>query len=403
MKTVPDAHAGWGIPITRQKTEYEKTSYFKQDGYPAPRPWYPLPGNLSHEIVPTLRAGYVYDHLGALFIHRHSLVDSTPGGRRLADVLGDQDKINLLVSFDVEIGDTSRFADFVLPDKVYLERFSQESIYPNQQYQLIQLGQPAVRAFDGPRSVEDVYFDIMQRLGLPGVGEHAVPVGKDGDGGTAALSTEYDYWLKMAANIAYAGEKPVPDADDELALFERARKRALGEAFDLEAWKAAVTEEEWPKVVYVLNRGGRFASADPAKGDGYDGDLIKTKYAGLCAFYDPKTASLKDALTGENFDGLAHTAPIAFADGTPWPGGPIHLIASTGYCNFLICNGVVIGQRYWHEGMDPAIKGKDEAAQAVLEECFPDRTVVMVDSLALNMTGGGVHCWTKNVAASEPR
>ena len=81
----------------------------------------------------------------------------------------------------------------------------------------------------------------------------------------------------------------------------------------------------------------------------------------------------------------------------------IHLIASTGYCNFLICNGVVIGQRYWHEGMDPAIKGKDEAAQAVLEECFPDRTVVMVDSLALNMTGGGVHCWTKNVAASEPR
>ena len=132
LKTVPDAHAGWGIPITRQKTEYEKTSYFKQDGYPAPRPWYPLPGNLSHEIVPTLRAGYVYDHLGALFIHRHSLVDSTPGGRRLADVLGDQDKINLLVSFDVEIGDTSRFADFVLPDKVYLERFSQESIYPNQ-------------------------------------------------------------------------------------------------------------------------------------------------------------------------------------------------------------------------------------------------------------------------------
>ena len=52
---------GWGIPITRQKVEYEKTSYFKQDGYPAPRPWYPLPGNLSHEIVPALRAGYVYD------------------------------------------------------------------------------------------------------------------------------------------------------------------------------------------------------------------------------------------------------------------------------------------------------------------------------------------------------
>ena len=29
--------------------------------------------------------------------------------------------------------------------------------------------------------------------------------------------------------------------------------------------------------------------------------------------------------------------------------------------------------------------------------CFPDRKVVMIDSLALNLAGGGVHCWTKNV------
>ena len=126
LQTVPDAHAGWGIPITRQKTEYEKTSYFKQDGYPAPRPWYPLPGNLSHEIVPTLRAGYVYDHLGALFIHRHSLVDSTPGGQRLGDVLGDPAKINLLVSFDVEIGDTSRFADFVPVSYTHLDVYKRQ-------------------------------------------------------------------------------------------------------------------------------------------------------------------------------------------------------------------------------------------------------------------------------------
>ncbi|MFR1641121.1 MAG: molybdopterin dinucleotide-binding protein, partial [Eggerthellaceae bacterium] len=146
----------------------------------------------------------------------------------------------------------------MLPDRTYLERFSQEPIYPNQQYQLIQFGQPAVRAYEGPRSVEDVYLEIMERLGLPGVGEGAVPKGKKDSGQTASLSSEEDYWLKMAANIAYAGE-PVPDADaEELALFERVRARALGDAFDLDAWKAAVDEDEWPKVVYVLNRGGRF-------------------------------------------------------------------------------------------------------------------------------------------------
>ena len=62
-----------------------------------------------------------------------------------------------------------------------------------------------------------------------------------------------------------------------------------------------------------------------------------------------------------------------------------------------MCNGVVLGQRYWQEGMDEAIKEKDAQAEAALKACFPDRKVVMIDSLALNMAGGGVHCWTKNV------
>lgn len=88
----------------------------------------------------------------------------------------------------------------------------------------------------------------------------------------------------------------------------------------------------------------------------------------------------------------------AFMDGTPWPEGrDLHLFAATSYCNFLVCNGVVLGQRYWREGMDRAVKEKDEQAEAVLNRCFPDRKVVMINSLALNMAGGGVHCWTKNV------
>ena len=89
-----------------------------------------------------------------------------------------------------------------------------------------------------------------------------------------------------------------------------------------------------------------------------------------------------------------------FMDGTPWPEGPVHFYAAASYCNFLICNGVVLGQRYYHEGMSEVVKEKDEQAKAVLESCFPDRKVIMIDSLALNLSGGGVHCWTKDVAAS---
>lgn len=90
-----------------------------------------------------------------------------------------------------------------------------------------------------------------------------------------------------------------------------------------------------------------------------------------------------------------------FMDGTPWPEGPVHFYAAASYCNFLICNGVVLGQRYYHEGMSEVVKEKDEQAKAVLESCFPDRKVIMIDSLALNLSGGGVHCWTKDVAASR--
>lgn len=92
-----------------------------------------------------------------------------------------------------------------------------------------------------------------------------------------------------------------------------------------------------------------------------------------------------------------------FADGTPWPEGPVHFYAATSYCNFLICNGVVLGQRYYRDGMDLIIKEKDERAERVLQECFPDRKIVMIDSFALNLMGGGVHCWTKDVAAATPR
>ena len=317
LTTVPKANKPWGIAVSRHNVPYEKTSFFEQDGYPAKRLWLSLSTNLVQEVVPTLRAGYVYDHLGALFMHRYSLVDSAPGGDRMADVLTDPEKINLIVAFDVEIGDTARFADFILPDRTFLERFSNESIYPTQPFKLMPVGQPVTRVFEGPRPTEAVYIDLLKKLDLPGVGEAAVPAGKKGSAGApSALDNEYDYWIKLMANIAFDGE-PVPDADaEELALFERVRTRALKDGFELAQWKAAVTPEEWPKVVYVLNRGGRFAPADREAGDGFEGDWLQGRYGGLCAFYDPKTAAAKDAISGRNHDGLAHTTPITYSDGT---------------------------------------------------------------------------------------
>lgn len=322
LAAVPNANKAWGIPVTREKTVYEKTPFFERDGYPAKRRWFQFPGNLCHEVIPSVEAEYPYT-LDALFIHRHSPLNSGPGAHRQAETLKKQDKIKLLVSFDTNIGDTSAYCDYVLPDLTYLERFSQESIYPSQQYQLIQLGQPTTRAFEGPRSVEWFYLELAKAMNLPGVGQDAFGPG-------AAFNTVEDYWLKMAANVAFAGEKPVPDADaDEMRIFTEARRKALGKYFDEDTWKAAVTPEEWPKVVYVLNRGGRFTGSKPNREDGYDGELLKARYEGLCQFYEPKVAAAKDPMTGKFFDGLAGIREPMRADGTPIPkdGFPLHFVS----------------------------------------------------------------------------
>ncbi|GMA39145.1 molybdopterin oxidoreductase [Mobilicoccus caccae] len=320
LETVPGANTAWGVPVTREKVAYEKSPFFSE-GYPARRRWYPFPGNLCHEVIPSVEAGYPYT-LDALFIHRHSPLNSSPGAHRQAKTLQNVEKIKLLVSFDTSVGDTSAYADYVLPDLTYLERFTQESIYPSQQYKLIQLGQPTTRAFDGPRPVEWFYLELAKALKLPGVG-------KDAFGPGTRFDTVEDYWLKMAANVAYAAKKPVPDASaEELDIFTKARTKALGRHYDEKAWKAAVRPAEWAKVVYVLGRGGRFEGSSEDRADGYEGDWLKARYEGLCQFYDPKVAAAKDPMTGKPFDGLATLRPPTRADGTPVPteGYPLHFL-----------------------------------------------------------------------------
>lgn len=321
LETVEESRKAWGIPVTREKTNYFKTSFAEEEGGKPKRRWYQFPGNLCHEVIPSAVAEYPYG-LNALFIHRHSPINSSPDGLQIAEQLKQTDKIKLLVCFDTQMGDTSRYADYLLPDTTYLERFTQESIYPSQQYAVTQLGQPTTRAFDGPRPVEATYLEIGKALGLPGVGDNAFGPG-------AHWNSVEDYYLKMAANVAFAGKKPVADADaHELEVFTKTREKHLKDAFDEAAWKACVTAEEWPKVVTVLNRGGRFEEHGDEHANGYEGDWLKYRYEGLLTFYSQKVAGAKDPVTGEFFDGIAAIREVTMADGTPVPKDqfPLHFI-----------------------------------------------------------------------------
>ncbi|MFN2262502.1 MAG: agmatine deiminase family protein [Psychroflexus sp.] len=42
--------------------------------------------------------------------------------------------------------------------------------------------------------------------------------------------------------------------------------------------------------------------------------------------------------------------------------------------------------------MPNALKVKDEKAEQILQSVFPYRKVIMIDALAVNLGGGGIHC-----------
>ncbi|KJS81270.1 MAG: molybdopterin oxidoreductase [Peptococcaceae bacterium BICA1-8] len=303
IKAVPKGFKPWGISLVRVSKAYEKTTLFERDGYPAKRPWFPLSNHITHEVLPSAAAGYPYP-IKAMFIHRISPILSIPAGFLQEEILKDEKAIPLLVVSDIVMGETATYADYVLPDVTYLERFGTESTYPNQPLKVMQFQQPVTRVYPEPRPTEDVYIEIAKKMGLPGVGVNSFT-------GGGSLDRAEDFYLKMIANIAYDGT-PVPDAsEEELEIFKKTRGKALGQFFNIDQWRRAVTPGEWKKVVYVLNRGGRFE----AKGSGYEGEYIKYKFGAQAIFHDENTAKTKNSYDGSLFDGLPKMEEISFYSG----------------------------------------------------------------------------------------
>jgi agmatine deiminase len=88
---------------------------------------------------------------------------------------------------------------------------------------------------------------------------------------------------------------------------------------------------------------------------------------------------------------------LDFKEGSAFPDGDtVKVIAALSYLNFIITDHVVIGQSCWREGMPNEMKAKDEKAAQILQSVFPNRKIVMIDALAVNLGGGGIHCISMN-------
>lgn len=317
----PNKVSPFGIPLTREKVKYEDTLYFKRDGYPAKRPWYPLTSNVYQEIIPAAAAGYPYP-IKALFIHKGTPTFAAPAGNPAIEALRDPKVIPLVIGCDIVVGESTMYCDYLFPDTSIWERWGFPHVTPAIQSKTSGVRQPMVdpivekvKVFgeEMPISMEAVMLAIAERLGLPGYG-------KDGFGPGMDFTRPEDYYLKMVANLAF-GDKPdaadaVPEADDvELAIFRKARSHLPPAVFDEARWEKAIGNDKslWRRMVYVLNRGGRFESFE----GGYKGEKLAHTFKGLFTIYVENVAKVKHSLTGKPFSGLPIYEPVRQADGTP--------------------------------------------------------------------------------------
>ncbi len=307
----------FGVTNTRAGLRYEDTTLFTKDGYPAKRPWYPYIGSMYSEICPSAADGYPYP-LKVLFHHQGTLALSIPGAtQETIDTLRDPSKIPLFVTFDVVIGETSMYADYIIPDLTYLERWGTPHTTPDVQTATSKVRQPAavpltetvtVDGEEMPISTEAFLIAVAKAMSLPGVGG-------DGFGPGIDFHRPEDFYLKAVANIAFGDKKGevVPDASpEEMALFRKARRHLPKAVFDEVKWRRTLRPAEWAKVVYVLNRGGRYEAFDKYE---RSGRLLPHRFGKMLSFFVEEVAEAKNSMTGEHFDGLPRYEPPKDAKG----------------------------------------------------------------------------------------
>ncbi len=309
----PKKISPFGISTIRHEVNYEESTIF--NGYPAKRQWFPFSSDIYQEIIPSMGDAYPYSSK-ILFSYMAAATYSLPGGQTNIEILSDVNKIPLYVASDITIGEMSMYADYIFPDLSYLERWEFHGSHPSIPQKAQPVRNPVIAPIpesvtvfgeQQPISLETMILGIAEKLGLPGFGKNGLGEGMD-------LVRQEDFYLRMVANLA-AGDKPgdeVPDADQwELQQFEQARRHLPKTVFDVERWKRVVGEQWWKKVVYVLNRGGRFQDYEKA----YDGEKFKNKYGQLINLYLEKYGKAKSAITGKNLFPVATYLPIADVTG----------------------------------------------------------------------------------------
>lgn len=137
---------------------YPRVSALRLDGVPWKYPLVPLKIGVFQEIRDAILTGQPYQARG-WFISRQNPVLSIPDRKKTLEALG---KMEFITVVDVIMNDTSWFADVVLPEASYLERYDPLHVVDGR----IFLRQPVIEPQGEARSALWIYKQLGERLGL---------------------------------------------------------------------------------------------------------------------------------------------------------------------------------------------------------------------------------------------
>lgn len=313
----PNVSAKNATYISRTNFDWTATDEYKNrvaagETDPKPKlPWFSCNSPLDNQALVSIAHQYPYQAKIVISWMVDS-IEGTPGAMRdaILDKLKDPSVLPLHIACDVVIGEHAQIADYIVPDTNPFETFgvgTQEGYWcgkgnavrwPAKKPETMQLP-------DGRyASYEAFLVDVAKACGVPGFGENAIPAA---DGTMWPLNDACDFFLKGVANLAF-DEDPVDDITEE-----EVRLQALDEL--PEAWKAAVTEEEWPKVLNVISRGGRFWPEEISVGP--DGKRCAWAKQNTISYYSDKRGATANPLSGKLCSPTFVYEPEMLADCTP--------------------------------------------------------------------------------------
>lgn len=137
---------------------YPRVAAQRLDGVPWKYPLVPLKLGVFQEIRDAILSGKPYQAHG-WFIARQNPALSLPDRARTLDAFG---KLDFIVTVSLIPNDTEWYADVILPEASYLERYDPVNVVENRAF----LRQPAIEPIGESKSALWIYKQLGERLGL---------------------------------------------------------------------------------------------------------------------------------------------------------------------------------------------------------------------------------------------